>query len=106
MLEPSPVVVNRSDPSDFEVRVNFGVLAGREATPAELDDLASRLLPLLGTVSIVAEHRQETDGNAEIELHQVRIDLNEDDPVAEVVALAELWAEECFEARHAEITEP
>lgn len=105
MLEPSAVVVNRAAPSDFEVRVNFGMIAGREATPAELDELASRLVPLLGSVSIIAEHRQETDGNAEIELHQVRIDLTEDDPIADVVALAELWAEECFNARHAEISE-
>jgi hypothetical protein len=106
VLEPSPVVVNRSDPADFEVRINFGMLAGREATPAELDDLASRLVPLLGSVALVSEHRQETDGTAEIELHQVRIDLTEDDPVADVVAIAELWAEACFEARHAEISEP
>jgi hypothetical protein len=106
VLEPSAVVVNRGEPSDFEVRVNFGMIAGREATPAELDELASRLVPLLGSVSIIAEHRQETDGNAEIELHQVRIDLTEDDPIADVVALAELWAEECFNARHAEISEP
>jgi hypothetical protein len=106
VLEPSPVVVIHAEPSDFEVRVNFGMLAGREATRAELDDLAARLLPLLGSVSIVAERRQETDGHAEIEVHQVRIDVSEDDPLEDVVAIAELWAEACFESRHAEVSEP
>ncbi len=91
--------------TDTEVRINFGMLTGREATPAELDELMGRLLPLLGTVSIVAEHRQETDGHAETELHQVRIDLLEDDPVDEVAAIAEQWAQACFDLRHAEVTE-
>jgi hypothetical protein len=99
------VLVNRPTPSELEVRVNFGMLTGREATPAELDELANELVPLLGSVSIVAEHRQETDGHAETELHQVRIDLTEDDPVDDVVALAELWAQSCFDSRHAEVSE-
>jgi hypothetical protein len=106
VLEPSPVVVTHAAPSDIEVRVNFGMLAGREATRAELDDLAGRLLPLLGSVSIVAERRQETDGHAEVEVHQVRIDLSQDDPLEDVVAIAELWAEACFQSRHAEVSEP
>ncbi len=105
MVEPSVVLVTEPSPSGLEVRVNFGLLTGREATPADLDDLAARLLPLLDSVSLVAEHRQETDGHAEAELHQVRIDLAEDDPVDEVTAVAERWAEDCFASRHAEISE-
>ena len=31
--------------TQVEIRVNFGVFAGREATPAELDDLAHALIP-------------------------------------------------------------
>jgi hypothetical protein len=105
MIDPTAVLVRRSEPSHYEVRVNFGMLSGREATPAELDELAAQLLPLLESVSIVAEHRQETDGIAEVELHQVRIDLGEDDPIDEVVAIAERWADACFASRHAEISE-
>ena len=107
MLDPPIAFVShvRDEPA-VEVRVNFGMLAGREATSAELDELAARLVPLLGTVSVVAEQRHQTDGHAEAELHQVRIDLDEDDPVAEVAAVAQAWAAGCFANRHAEISEP
>jgi hypothetical protein len=106
VIDPLIVFVSEPEASEVEVRINFGMLAGREATPAELDDLAVRLVPLLGSVSLVAEHRQETDGHAESEVHQVRIDLGEDDPVADVVSISERWAEECFASRHAEVSEP
>ena len=32
------------EPPGLEIRVNFGVFAGREATPAEIDELAVHLL--------------------------------------------------------------
>ena len=105
MSDPTMVFVAEPNASAVEVRVNFGLLTGREATPAELDDLAGRLVPLLGSVSLVAEHRQETDGHAEAGVHQVRIDLSEGDPADEVAAVAEQWAEDCFEARHAEVSD-
>lgn len=105
MIELPRVIVNESTASPIEVRVNFGLLTGREATPAELDDLAGRLVPLLGSVSLIAEHRQETDGHAEAELHQVRIDLEADDPADKVASIAEAWLEDCFASRHAEVAE-
>lgn len=86
--------------------MNFGMLTGREATPTELDELSARLLPLLGEVTVVAEHRQDTDGVSELELHQVRIDLPADAPVDGIVEVAEGWAQECFADRHAEVSEP
>ena len=104
-MEPSTVFVAEPTTSALEVRVNFGLLTGREATPAELDDLGARLVPLLGSVSLVAEHRQETDGHAEAELHQVRIDLGPDQPADEVAAIADQWARDCFDSRHVEIAE-
>jgi hypothetical protein len=103
--DPALVIVGEPTASALEVRVNFGLLTGREATPAELDDLAGRLMPLLGSVSLVAEHRQEADRHGEAALHQVRIDLSADDPADEVVAVAEQWADDCFASRHAEISE-
>ena len=106
VIDPALVFVSDTPRSGLEVRVNFGMLAGREATRAELDELAARLLPILGSVSVVAEQRHETDGRAEAELHQVRIDLGEDDPVAEVAAVAQAWAAGCFASRHADISEP
>jgi hypothetical protein len=106
VIQPSLVIVSQPSPPDFELRVNFGMLAGREATRAELDDLAQQLLPVLGEVTIVAERRTEVDEHAEAELHQVRIDLAEDAPLADVVEIAERWAETCFADRHAEVSEP
>lgn len=105
MIEPSTVFVTEPATSPLEVRVNFGLITARQATRAELDDLAARLVPLLGTVSLVAEHRQETDGHAEIELHQVRIDLADAARADEVVTIAEAWLQDCFESRHPEIAE-
>ena len=46
---------------DAEIRVNFGMFAGREATQAEIDDLAHDLLVEARRVTIVAEHRTVAD---------------------------------------------
>jgi hypothetical protein len=35
--------VRKQEEPGFEVRVNFGVFAGRHATPAEIDELAAAL---------------------------------------------------------------
>ncbi len=89
-----------------EVRVNFGIFAGRPTTPAEIDDLAALLLPELGDVTIVAEDRHELSSHSEVSLHQVRIDLPEGADAAHVVELAERWAATCIADRHAEVSEP
>ena len=68
--------VHEHEPPALEVRVNFGMFAGREATPAEIDDLASTLLEQVGAVSIVSEERHEIDGNSEAAIHQVRIEVD------------------------------
>jgi hypothetical protein len=104
-----------ADPPALRVRVNFGVFAGREATPAEIDELAAQLVPDVGEVSIVSEQRHEIGEDVEAALHQVRIEIAEDhlpsDPdgrerlADRVLAAAEAWAEACIAERHAEVTE-
>ena len=59
----------------LEVRVNFGVFAGRQATPAEIDELGTYLLDEVGPITIVAEERHELDGRLETSVHLVRIEL-------------------------------
>ena len=49
----------------IEVRVNFGVFAGRHATPAEIDELALALRDLLPSFAIVSEERHEFSDAAE-----------------------------------------
>ena len=103
------------EPSALEVRVNFGVFAGREATPAELDKLGRAVIAEVAHVTIVSEHRHELGGQTETSLHQVRMDVPVSvlpDDVAEMewirdrlVGLAERWARDCIDSRHADVIE-
>ena len=52
--------VREHDEPGIEVRVNFGVFAGRDATPAELDRLAEWLLDEVGEVSIISDTARHT----------------------------------------------
>ena len=103
------------EPPGVEVRVNFGVFAGRGATAAEFDDLAAALLPKVGEVSIVAEERHEIGAEVEASLNQVRIEIAPDqlpDDERELdmlcgrlVEAADTWARGCIADRHAEVSE-
>lgn len=107
--------VQEHEPPALEVRVNFGVYAGREATAAEIDDLAAKLLDQVGAVSIVAEDRHEIDERSEASVHQVRIEIGPESLPSDraavqelgvrVVVAAEQWAQACIADRHAEISE-
>ena len=87
-----------------DIRVNFGVFAGREATQAEIDDLAHTLLAEVEAVTVVAEHRTIVDRDMEASVHQIRIEVGEHDPQRPLL-VAERWAEACIAERHAEITD-
>jgi hypothetical protein len=98
----------------LEVRVNFGMFAGREATPAEIDALAQQVLEKVGSVSIVSEERHEINTHSEASVHQVRIEVPADSVPPEVgrrlelagrlIETAERWAAECIADRHVELT--
>jgi hypothetical protein len=85
----------------LEVRVNFGVFGNRQASPAEIDDLARALKNLAPVFDIVAEERHEFGDDVETSLHQVVIEIDEagDELAIRVVEAAERWAKECFAAR-------
>src|SRR6478736_5314274 len=97
------------DPAGLEIRVNFGVFAGRDATSAELEELGKLLVPEAGEISIVGEQRHEMSEDAEVVLHQVRVSVAPDnvpDDRAErrkfcerLVTLAEIWARQCISER-------
>lgn len=101
------------EPPGVEVRVNFGVFAGRAATPAEIDDLGKALLPKVGEVAIVSEERHEIAENSEASLNLVRVEVAPeqlpddehelDQLCGRLVEAAEHWAQGCIAARHAEI---
>ena len=107
--------VHRHEPPAIEVRVNFGIFAGREATPAEIDRLADWLLDEVGDVSIISEERHEIDAHVEASVHQVRIEVSADDVPADpaaraaieerILERAEHWARQCVADRHAEVAD-
>jgi hypothetical protein len=91
----------------IEVRVNFGVFAGRHATPAEIDELAGALKEFVPEFTVVAEDRHEFADAVEAALHQVVVAVAQehagDDPdlVAEKIVLAANgWALDCIASRH------
>jgi hypothetical protein len=99
------VVTKHDDPPGLQIRVNFGVFAGRAATPAELDELGATLLEQVRQVSIVAEDRHEMSPDSEAAVYQVRVDLPEganSSLEGRLVLLAEQWARMCAAERHNE----
>ena len=90
----------------LEVRVNFGVYTGRNATPAEIDDLARSLRTHVPTFTIIAEERHQFGDDMETSLHQVMIEVDtqsagdlSDDVCERIVELAGRWAADCIAAR-------
>ena len=98
----------------IEIRVNFGVHAGREVTQAEIDRLGKALYPLLHGFAIVALRRHELEHGREAVAHQVKVEADpaaardgvpRDDLAARLLALTEAWARACIDERHAEVAE-
>jgi len=114
-VENAIAFVAEHEETGLEIRVNFGIFAGRDATSAELEELGGLLVPEAGEVSIVSEQRHEMSDAAEVVLHQVRVTIPADrvpDDEAEnsdfrerLVTLAEIWARRCIHDRHADVTE-
>jgi hypothetical protein len=102
-----------NETAGIAIRVNFGIAAGRAATPAEIDELARLLRPEIDDVSIVSEERHEIGGSAEASIHQVRIEIDEDQlPVGErdafcdrLVEIAGFWARMCAHDRGSELAD-
>jgi hypothetical protein len=89
---------------DGDIRVNFGMFAGREATQAEVDDLAHALLAEVEAVTVVAEHRTIADRDREAAVHQIRIEVGKEDPALSL-RVAERWAAACIAERHIEVSD-
>jgi hypothetical protein len=85
-----------------EIRVNFGVLTGREVTAAEIDELARELSTRVDAFSIVAEQRYEFAGDVEATVHQVKIEVERPIEVefrGRLVEIVERWADACAAER-------
>jgi hypothetical protein len=114
-VEDAIAFATEHEEKGLEIRVNFGVFAGRDATSAELEDLGKLVVPEAGAASIVAEERHEMSDGVEVVLHQVRVTIPEDQVpqgragrnalCGRLVGLCEIWARRCIHERHADITE-
>jgi hypothetical protein len=99
----------------LEIRVNFGMFAGREATPAEIETLGTELLDKVAEVAIVVEDRHEISTHSEAALHQVRIEVSGDElPTNEheldemsgrLIEVTERWARECIADRRIQVSD-
>jgi hypothetical protein len=112
-MEPTMAfAVHRQEPPAIEVRANFGIFAGRDATPAEIDRLAELLLDEVGEVSIISEDRHEIASDVEASVHQVRIEISADrvpGPAAHrkeiedrIIERTETWVRTCAAERRRE----
>jgi hypothetical protein len=114
-VEETIAFVTDEHPGGLQIRINFGVFAGRDATSAELEELGKLLVPEAGEVSIVGEERHEMAEGAEVVLHQVRVavppeqiphDLGARRALSErLLGLAEIWARQCINERRSEISD-
>jgi hypothetical protein len=114
--EPAIAFATRThEPPGLEIRINFGMYAGREATPAEIDELGKELLARVREVSIISEARHEMADTSEVQLHQVRVEVStEDIPEGDheldelrgrLLEVSERWAQACIAERHVDVEE-
>ena len=113
-LDTLAFAVHEHHPPALEVRVNFGIFAGRETTPAEIEELGAQLLEKVGSVAIVSEERHEMDSHSEASIHQVRIEVDADslpedrgrreELAGRLIEIAERWADACIAQRNVELT--
>jgi hypothetical protein len=86
-----------------ELVVNFGILAAREVSRAEVDTLADVLLQIVGSATIFAGHRYEfATGAADVAGSEIRIwfpphtlpkaEAERDALLARVLAEVDRWA--------------
>lgn len=83
-----------------DVVVNFGPLSGREATQAEVDRLARRLLTVAADVRVHAVRTHDMGPDRETIVHQVVVEADASADRAEAVRdICEDWALDCAEER-------
>ena len=86
-----------------EIVINFGPLAGREATLAEVDRLARRLVSTVEYVCVHAVRSHEMSPHSESIVHQVVVQATGmTTDVEELRCVCEEWAAECASERSVE----
>jgi hypothetical protein len=101
------------EPPAIEIRVNFGVFAGRSVMLAEIDRLAAWLLDEVEAVTVIAEDRHQIGRTGEGTVHQVRIEVAETNVPGEAAERSALenrllervdyWVRLCIAERQGEL---
>ena len=102
-MDLTTAFLRSDDTGATEIVVNFGPLAGREATLAEVDRLARRLLGDVEYVRVHAVRSHEMSDQSESIVHQVVVqvpDASRD--VEHLREMCESWAAECAAERSVE----
>jgi hypothetical protein len=101
---PAAVPLDRYEQPELTVLVNFGLLAGREPSPAEIEKLAQRLLAEVERATIKREQRFDIGERLNAYLHEVVIEIPDDAASGphrlvlqqRVIEAASEWVEECI----------
>jgi hypothetical protein len=101
-MDTTIAFVRSASDGSHEVVVNFGLLAGREATLAEVDRLARRLCDVMPEVRVHAVRTHDVARASEAVVHQVVVEAGPAANAEQVRAISETWATECAEDRSLE----
>jgi hypothetical protein len=106
-MDPTTAFVRSDADGAIEIVVNFGPLSGREATLAEVDRLARRLLATAEHVQVHAVRSHDVSAHSESIVHQVVVDaVAATDEAAGLRDVCETWAAECAAERSLEPLAP
>ncbi|MGH3037396.1 MAG: hypothetical protein ACRDMU_09470 [Gaiellaceae bacterium] len=101
MSQPELVFVSAGQDGVAELVVNFGVYAGRQATPAEVERLARQLLADVTAVEIVCEQRYEFTPDVEATVSRIRVTVpGAGHRAVELRDTVSAWAEDCIDERY------
>jgi hypothetical protein len=100
MSRPELVFLSPTADGVAELVVNFGVYAGREATPAEVERLARTYLADVDPLEVVCEQRYEFAGGAEATVYRIRVSApRAGDRAEELREAVAAWAADCIDER-------
>jgi hypothetical protein len=99
-MDPTTAFVRSVEQGALEIVINFGPLSGREATQAEVDRLARRLLATADHVRVDAVRTHDVSAVSESIVHQVVVEAAADTRHARALRdVCEEWAAECAAER-------
>jgi hypothetical protein len=98
-MDQTFVFTQGTDDGGTQVVVNFGVHAGREATPAEVERLGTELLAQADPVDVICENRYRFDSEMAASVYQVRVETGSATAPESLVEAVEQWARDCVADR-------